>query len=86
MPPCPYPSTPWNGQPSPRPHPGAGILGARPPQAHISGPSSTFTDMNSAMHTMTLTPPDNNWYMDTGATSHMTSDSGSQNGHNSNAV
>lgn len=25
-----------------------------------------------AMHTMTLTPPDSDWYMDTNATSHMT--------------
>ncbi|KAH6755368.1 hypothetical protein C2S53_013889 [Perilla frutescens var. hirtella] len=30
-------------------------------------------DIEAAMHTMTLSPPDVNWYMDTGATSHMTS-------------
>ncbi|CAH9133047.1 unnamed protein product [Cuscuta epithymum] len=79
VPPCPYPSAPWAVSSSPRPTPGAGILGARP-QAHISGPAPPLTDINAAMHTMTLTPPDNNWYMDTGATSHMTSDSGSPHG------
>ncbi|XP_021762638.1 uncharacterized protein LOC110727382 [Chenopodium quinoa] len=36
---------------------------------------STYAPMDiaSAMHTMTLNPPDPSWYMDTGATSHMTS-------------
>nr|GEW51667.1 hypothetical protein [Tanacetum cinerariifolium] len=29
------------------------------------------TDIKSAMHTMTLNPPDDNWYVDTGASSHM---------------
>ncbi|GJS96034.1 hypothetical protein Tco_0803002 [Tanacetum coccineum] len=28
-------------------------------------------DIESVMHTMTLNPPDDNWYMDAGATSHM---------------
>lgn len=28
------------------------------------------------MHTLSLTPPDDNWYMDTGATSHMTANEG----------
>ena len=28
------------------------------------------------MHTMTLNPPDDNWYMDTGASSHMTTSPG----------
>ncbi|CAH9101771.1 unnamed protein product [Cuscuta epithymum] len=85
MPPCPHPSAPWTA-PSPRPTPGAGILGARPNQAHLSGPAPSLTDVNTAMHTMTLTPPDDNWYMDTGATSHMTSSSGSPHGHSSHEV
>ena len=38
-----------------------------------AAPQSTPTDITVAMHTLTLTPPDANWYMDTGATSHMRS-------------
>jgi len=37
-----------------------------PNLAHIKAP----------MHTLGITPPDVNWYMDTGATSHMTSTQG----------
>ena len=33
-------------------------------------------DIESAMHTMSLSQPDPDWYMDTGATSHMTSTQG----------
>ncbi|CAH9077174.1 unnamed protein product, partial [Cuscuta epithymum] len=67
IPPCPYPSTPWSGHQSSRPpSPATGILGPRPQQAHIATPSPT--DINSAMATMSLTPPDDNWYLDTGAT------------------
>ena len=29
-------------------------------------------DIEAAMHAMTLNAPNDNWYMDTGATSHMT--------------
>ncbi|MCI55910.1 hypothetical protein A2U01_0077161, partial [Trifolium medium] len=32
--------------------------------------SQTLTDIEVAMHTMSLRSPDNQWYMDTGATSH----------------
>ncbi|MCI17763.1 hypothetical protein A2U01_0038914 [Trifolium medium] len=34
--------------------------------------SYTPTDMQAAMHTVSISPPDDQWYMDTGATSHMT--------------
>jgi len=30
------------------------------------------TDIAAVMHTMSLTPPDNTWYLDTGASSHTT--------------
>lgn len=36
----------------------------------------TPTYIEAAMHTMTLSQPDGNYYMDTGATSHMTADQG----------
>ncbi|CAH9130869.1 unnamed protein product [Cuscuta epithymum] len=74
IPPCPVPTTPWGGPPVPRAS--AGILGPRPAQAYAATP----TDIQAAMHTMSLSPPDDNWYMDTGATSHMTSSSGSPHG------
>ncbi|KAJ9535135.1 hypothetical protein OSB04_un001788 [Centaurea solstitialis] len=35
-----------------------------------------ITNINEGMHTMTLFEPDTNWYMDTGATSHMTASDG----------
>ncbi|CAH9122353.1 unnamed protein product [Cuscuta epithymum] len=85
MPPCPYPTVPGNST-TPR-SPTAGILGPRP-QALTIGPmtsqmpaphTATYvpTALPTAMHAMTLNPPDDAWYMDTGATSHMTSDTGS---------
>ncbi|XP_021717926.1 uncharacterized protein LOC110685710 [Chenopodium quinoa] len=39
-------------------------------------PSYAPIDIESAMHTMTLSQPDPSWYIDTGATSHMTSSIG----------
>ena len=75
--PCPYPTTGWTrptnttGQPS--------ILGPRPQQpyaASVAAASTIPTDIETAMHTMTLNPPDDNWYMDTGASSHMTTSPG----------
>lgn len=66
-----------------------GVLGSRPqqqayqaytapmePSLNGQSGSSVPTDIASAMHTMTLNPPDPSWYMDTGATSHMTSSNG----------
>ncbi|CAH9141632.1 unnamed protein product [Cuscuta epithymum] len=87
-PPCPYPTTAWNGQSS-QPSSGAGILGTRPQQAYITAPTvmtPTPTALPTAMQSLTLTPPDDQWYMDTGATSHMTGNSGSPNGHPSHAM
>ncbi|KAJ9560502.1 LOW QUALITY PROTEIN: hypothetical protein OSB04_005662 [Centaurea solstitialis] len=59
-------------------NPGAGILGARPQQAyHVSAPSSYApTEIDAAFNTMTLQPPDDQWYMDSGATSHIASNTG----------
>ncbi|PNY04738.1 retrovirus-related Pol polyprotein from transposon TNT 1-94 [Trifolium pratense] len=71
-PPCPYPTTDnSNKQP--------GILGPKPlHQAHVAStlPSYSPTDIQTAMHTLSLSPPDDQWYMDTGATSHMTANEG----------
>ena len=42
-------------------------------QAHSS---YAPTDIQAAMHTLSIAPPDAQWYMDTGATSHMTANGG----------
>ncbi|XP_021990977.1 uncharacterized protein LOC110887712 [Helianthus annuus] len=66
-PPCPYPTT------NPRPinnNSGNGILGPRPTQAHHT--AYTPTDIEQAMHAMTLNQQDPTHYMDTGATGNMT--------------
>ncbi|XP_057456533.1 uncharacterized protein LOC130747578 [Lotus japonicus] len=68
MPPCPYPTSQWTRPPAPPRQPG--ILGPRP-QAYAASASSVPTDLATAMHTMTLAPPDSTWYMDTGASSHV---------------
>jgi len=72
IPRCPYPSNSWvkptYGQQQKLQH---GILGTRPQQAYTSAPNST--DIEAAKHTLGIAPPDANWYMDTSATSHMTS-------------
>ncbi|GJS37102.1 hypothetical protein Tco_0535484 [Tanacetum coccineum] len=47
-----------------------GILGPCPTQSNAA--STIHADLDQAMHTMSLTPPDDQWYMDTGATLHMT--------------
>ncbi|XP_056682843.1 uncharacterized protein [Spinacia oleracea] len=79
-PPCPYPTNHW-ARPSGPANQQAGILGPRPAQAFTAaGPSYCPTDIDHAMHTMSLHQPDPNWYMDTGATSHMTSNQGLQDG------
>ncbi|XP_071700426.1 uncharacterized protein [Rutidosis leptorrhynchoides] len=80
-PPCPYPTNNWarpNSSYSSNSNQD-GILGPRPSHAHFSNGSVSGycpTDLDQAMHTMTLNPPDDIWYMDTGATSHMTVNSG----------
>lgn len=82
-PPCPYPTT--GHWPKPLPSQQArqsGILGPKPQQAHIAATSQQTqspyapTDIHAAMHTLSLSPPDDQWYMDTGATSHMTANGG----------
>ncbi|XP_074302826.1 uncharacterized protein LOC141635863 [Silene latifolia] len=79
-PPCPYPNSGWTGTP----HRGQGILGPRPAQAYIAQPVSNGTlqgafvptDLAAVMQSLTLQPTDDNYYMDTGASSHMTADNG----------
>ncbi|XP_056686618.1 uncharacterized protein [Spinacia oleracea] len=81
-PPCPLPTQAW-AKPATGPTRmigQQGVLGPHPQQLYYaSGPTGSYvptfvpTDIESAMHTMTMAPPDPNWYMDTGATSHMTS-------------
>ncbi|CAN6973085.1 unnamed protein product [Brassica oleracea var. botrytis] len=71
-----YPS-PWT-QVNPR-----GVLGpapTRPQQAHIAGTVlQPTTDFAEAFNTMTIgDPAAANWYMDSGATAHLASSSGSQ--------
>ncbi|XP_056684527.1 uncharacterized protein [Spinacia oleracea] len=70
IPPCPYPVDNW-AKPNAN-QKQAGILGPFPQAFTATGPQ-TPTDIEAAMHTLGLNPPDANWYMDTGATSHMTS-------------
>ncbi|MCH87473.1 hypothetical protein A2U01_0008343, partial [Trifolium medium] len=76
-PPCPYPTTPnWQHQSNSSQQ---GILGPKPQQAHMvaastnnAQPPYASTNIQAAMHTLSMAPPDDQWYMDTGATSHMT--------------
>ncbi|XP_074278902.1 uncharacterized protein LOC141602610 [Silene latifolia] len=82
-PPCPYPTTGWSSQGNSK-----GILGPKPQQAFVAQPGNIGTtpgafvptDIAAAMQTLTLQQPDDNYYMDTGASSHMTSHAGSQDG------
>ncbi|GJU17585.1 retrovirus-related pol polyprotein from transposon TNT 1-94 [Tanacetum coccineum] len=61
----------------PGPSGSAGILRPRPQQAYATSVApSTPTNIESALHTMTLNPPDEIWYMDTGASIHMTASPG----------
>ncbi|CAL0312426.1 unnamed protein product [Lupinus luteus] len=96
IPPCPFPTQGW-ARPNTPPHRQAGILGPRPPpQAyvhHAVSPASLEqsnlyapTDIETAMHTMSLQQPDPSWYMDTGATSHMTSSIGLSDGDVNNEM
>ena len=68
VPPSPYPAVRPTGPV--RPQQGSGsILGARPQAYNVE--LQQPTDIEAAMHTLGLTPPDPNWYMDTGATSYI---------------
>lgn len=71
---CPYLTTGWVDSRPPSFQPG--VLGPRPQQnwqahiAHGPGQSSSYasTDISDAIHTSSLTPPREQWYMDTGVT------------------
>ncbi|KAD5318339.1 hypothetical protein E3N88_18285 [Mikania micrantha] len=82
-PPCPYPSVQ-----TPRPKTAsnfAGILGAAPTPSQVNSETAYQpTDIEQALYTMSLNPPDNNWYMDTGATSHMTNGAGNLSSYSKN--
>lgn len=74
----PYPTTNW-ARPNtlgrqPTMYPCPRVLGSRPQayQAAASGQPTT-TDIEAVMYTLCLNVLDANWYMDTRATSHMTS-------------
>ncbi|XP_074326493.1 uncharacterized protein LOC141664438 [Apium graveolens] len=72
MPLCPYPTSSPVYQRSPTP----GILSSslRPQALHTTtsdGISRQFTDLPHAFSAMTMQPPDESWYMDTCASSHM---------------
>ncbi|GAU11931.1 hypothetical protein TSUD_195550 [Trifolium subterraneum] len=53
-----------------------GILGPKPQQAAFNVNTTSPTDIENAFSTLHLAQPDPAWYMDTGATSHMTSSQG----------
>jgi len=57
------PWAPWPIPPCPYPS----NLWVRPQQAYTT--ASNTTNIEAAMHTLSITPPDANWYIDTGATS-----------------
>lgn len=73
MPPCPYPNYNWNRSNNIVSQ--GGILGPKPKDA-LNVNTPTPTDIENAIHTLNLAQPDHSWYMDTGATSHMTSSQG----------
>ncbi|XP_021742928.1 protein PRRC2A-like [Chenopodium quinoa] len=84
-PPCPFPTSPAQQQyrgSSPS------ILGPRPPQqqAYDAQPSYGQLMTPTAYSSMSLQSADNGWYMDTGASSHMTRDLGPSFGDNSSEV
>ncbi|KAI3815032.1 hypothetical protein L1987_14684 [Smallanthus sonchifolius] len=66
QPPCPYPTTPRSAA-----NQNPGILGPRSNQAYAAR-----TDIEQALYTMSLNPPDTPWAMDSGATTHMTNQPG----------
>ncbi|KAJ9549313.1 hypothetical protein OSB04_021856 [Centaurea solstitialis] len=82
-PPCPFPTQPgWAGPnwPSSARAPSRSQDAApKPttPQAHLSEVNPLEpTDLGTTLHAMTLDPGDSQWYMDTGATDHLTSNPG----------
>ncbi|XP_037497901.1 uncharacterized protein LOC110009525 [Jatropha curcas] len=77
-PPCPYPT--WGAWPPPSMPRQQGILGPRPSQSFYTTASSTNdyapTDIDQAMHTLSLKQLEEHWFMDSAATSHMTANPG----------
>ncbi|XP_056695555.1 uncharacterized protein [Spinacia oleracea] len=82
LPPSPYPTYNWvrPNLPSRPQQQQAGILGPMPQHSAYQATAPSPTDIEAAMYTLGITPPDPNWYMDTGATSHMTSAQGFSDG------
>ncbi|XP_074359608.1 uncharacterized protein LOC141699659 [Apium graveolens] len=90
IPPCPFPAYSWQPRPNAAanrpPSSKSGLLGPRPQAFNVAAPpapnympttpSYTPTDIEAAMHALSFSQPDGNYYMDTGATSHMTADAG----------
>ena len=81
QPPAPFPTTPWAPSHSQsKASPSAGLLGPRPAQSYHTGTSASMgympTDIDQAMNTLSLSTPNEQFYMDTGATSHMTHSQG----------
>ncbi|KAL4573222.1 hypothetical protein LXL04_020023 [Taraxacum kok-saghyz] len=98
--PCPYPTQPgwtqpWHStrQQSPQqPYRNSNSQNRNPdtPQASTATSFNALepTDIGAAFQAVTLDPPeDSDWYMDTGASSHLTADSGKlQNFHTNNHI
>ncbi|XP_074297686.1 uncharacterized protein LOC141628440 [Silene latifolia] len=78
MSPCPCPTSGWTAPTTSR---SPGILGPRSAQAFIAQPGTAGatqgafvpTDIAAVMQSLSLQQPDDTYYMDTGASSHMTS-------------
>ncbi|XP_074306512.1 uncharacterized protein LOC141641763 [Silene latifolia] len=90
VPPCPYPAQQgwaptWQPQQQVRAQPNQPRFSGPVPaygQAYLAAPPSGYemSNMNQAFQTMTLVPSDNaQWVMDTGASSHLTAESGTLN-------
>jgi len=76
VPPCPYPTYSWTKPNATQRPQQPGLLGSRPLQAAFNAITSSLIDIEAALHTLSLAQPNPSWYMDTGATSHMTSSQG----------
>ncbi|KAK9733119.1 hypothetical protein RND81_04G044800 [Saponaria officinalis] len=94
MPPCPYPtqagwSAPWQPWANPQTNRGASSSRSswKPPsggsgttaQAYVADTETPLpTDLIQAFNAISFNPSDGQWYMDTGASSHLTADAGPQ--------
>lgn len=76
IPQCPYPSYNWRRPTNAAQTQQGGVLGPRPQQVAYNVNSPSPTDIETALHTLNLAQLDQSWYMDTEATSHMTSSQG----------